>query len=279
MRPTPSVNVHAVLENDSFVSYVSSVDSNVNVSSQDDEFISSSRQSAIEQSMSLQQSLNISFANNEQEEISQMDLGFTCKGFRIGHINTQGLGNKLDQVKLLLSQNQIQILCLSETKLKDVHPDSFFEINGYQKPFHKDRKHNAGDGILVYVKNGVSCKRRPDLENEQLECIWIEIKPVKSKAFLVGHTYRPPNSGIIWNEIFENCLENVLREEKEMYLLGDINRDLLNSQINKAWSDYIEPFGLTQLVSEATRVTPESSTLIDHIYSNCPENCYFLQRL
>ena len=52
---------------DTFVSYVSSVDSNVNVSSQDDEFISSSRQSAIEQSMSLQQSLNISFANNEQE--------------------------------------------------------------------------------------------------------------------------------------------------------------------------------------------------------------------
>lgn len=201
-----------------------------------------------------------------------MDLGFTCQGFRIGHINIQGLGNKLDQVKLLLSQNQIQILCLSETKLKDVHPDPFFEINGYQKPFCKDRKHNAGGGILVYVKNEVSCKRRPDLENEQLECIWIEIKPVKSKAFLVGHIYRPPNSGIIWNEIFENCIENVLREEKEMYLLGDINRDLLNSQINKAWSDYIEPFGLTHLVSEATRITPESSTLIDHIYSNCPEN-------
>ena len=55
-----------------------------------------------------------------------MDLGFTCQGFRIGHINIQGLGNKLDQVKLLLSQNQIQILGLSETKLKDVYPDPFF---------------------------------------------------------------------------------------------------------------------------------------------------------
>ena len=40
----------------------------------------------------------------------------------------------------------------------------------------------------------------------------------------------------------------------------------------KSWSDYIEPFGLTQLVSEATRVTSVSKTLIDHIYSNCPEN-------
>ena len=98
------------------------------------------------------------------------------------------------------------------------------------------------------------------------------MKPKKSKSFLVGQVYRPPSSGIVWNEIFEDCLENVLKEEKEIYLLGDINRDLLNSQINKAWSDYIDPFGLTQLVTEATRVIPQSSTLIDHIYSNCPEN-------
>lgn len=57
-----------------------------------------------------------------------------------------------------------------------------------------------------------------------------------------------------------------------MYILGDINRDLLNNQINKVWTDYIEPFGLTQLISEATRITPDSKTLIDHLYSNCPEN-------
>ena len=34
----------------------------------------------------------------------------------------------------------------------------------------------------------------------------------------------------------------------------------------------MEPFGLTQLLSEATRVTNDTRTLIDHIYSNCPEN-------
>ena len=89
---------------------------------------------------------------------------------------------------------------------------------------------------------------------------------------MVGQIYRPPSSGITWNEFFEEGIGNVLKEEKEMYLHGDINRDLLNCQINKSWSEYIEPFGLTQLVSEATRVTSVSKTLIDHIYSNCPEN-------
>ena len=105
-----------------------------------------------------------------------------------------------------------------------------------------------------------------------LECIWLEVKPINSKSYLVGHIYRPPNSSVQWNEFFEDCIEKVLQEEKEIYLLGDINRDLLNDQIHRAWGDYMEPFGLTQLVSEATRVTPDSRTLIDHIYCNYPEN-------
>ena len=80
---------------------------------------------------------------------------------------------------------------------------------------------------------------------------------------------------VIMHHQLEDCIEKVLREEKEIYLMGGINRDLLNSQIKKVWTDYMEPFGLTQLVSEATRVTNDSRTLIDHIYSNCPEKCQF----
>ena len=203
-----------------------------------------------------------------------LDLGLTCKGFRMGHINVQGVSNKIDQVRLLLEsdKNLIHVLGLSETKLNGNHPESVFEINGYQTPYRRDRKTNSGGGLLVYIKNGVSASRRSDLEHENLECIWTEVKPVKSKSFLVGNIYRPPNSSIQWNAIFEDCMETVLREEKEIYIMGDINRDLLNNQIKTAWTDYMEPFGLTQLVSEATRVTHDSRTLIDHIYSNCPEN-------
>ena len=81
----------------------------------------------------------------------------------------------------------------------------------YQKPFRRDRKSNMGGGLLVYVKNGVCCRRRSDLENKNLECIWAETRPVKSKPFLVANIYRPPNSSIQWNEFFENCLEKVLK--------------------------------------------------------------------
>ena len=85
----------------------------------------------------------------------------------MGHLNIQGLRNKIDQVRLLLesAHNQIHIMGFSETKLNDIHPDSAFEIQGYQKPFRRDRKSNMGSGLLVYVKDGVCCRRRSDLEN------------------------------------------------------------------------------------------------------------------
>ena len=81
-----------------------------------------------------------------------LDLGLKCKGFRMGHINIQGISNKIDQVRMLLEsdKNQIHVLGLSETKLNDIHPDSAFQVNGFQKPFRWDREANSGGGILVY---------------------------------------------------------------------------------------------------------------------------------
>ena len=64
----------------------------------------------------------------------------------MGHMNIQGLSNKMDLVRLLLEsdKNNIHVLGLSETKLNDTHPDTFFEVNGFQKPFRKDRLANSG---------------------------------------------------------------------------------------------------------------------------------------
>ena len=226
------------------------------------------------ESLSVEVSQHDSISSHQSLSSNVFNIGFKDKGFCIGHLNVQGLSNKVDQLKLLLQseKNLIHVFGISETKLNEVHPDTSFEISGYQKPFRRDRKENSGGGLLVYVKEGVCCSRRVDLEHERLECIWVEVKPINSKPFFVGHIYRPPNSTIQWNEFFEDCIEKVLQEEKELYILGDINRDLLKEQIQIAWNDYIEPFGLTQFISEPTRVTSESRTLLDHIYSNCPEN-------
>ena len=205
---------------------------------------------------------------------SSLDLQLSRKGFKIVNLNVQGLQNKFDQIDLMLnnSNNDIQILVLSETKLKSCHLDNYFNIGNYQF-FRKDRiisneRSEEGGGIMVYVKDGVKAERCYDIERDEIECLLLEVFPKNSKRYLVGMLYRHPNETIRWNENFEIFLDKVLETQKEFYLLGDFNRDLLNEQISKPWLECLEPFGLIQK-SQATRKTSFSETLI---YCNIEAN-------
>ena len=130
---------------------------------------------------------------------SMLNLGLGKKGFKMGHLNVQGIQNKIEQIDLLLnsSGNDIHLFGLSESKLNDSHTSNFFNIKNFQL-FRKDRVISAvrpeqGGGIIVYVKDGIKCERRLDLECENIECIWLEIFPKNSKSFLIGSMYRHPN--------------------------------------------------------------------------------------
>ena len=183
--------------------------------------------------------------------------------------------NKFSELKVLLilpENNNLHILGLSETKLKSHKTTDIFKINGFQTPFRKDNDSNGGGGLLVYVKNGINAKRREDLETQHISCLWLEISPAKSKPFLVGSMYRPPDSRVEFNDRFEEFIDSLLNEDKEFILLGDFNKDLLNIDTEREWGNFTTSLGLTQLVNEPTRVTNTSQTLIDHIYTNTEEN-------
>lgn len=209
---------------------------------------------------------------------NMLNLGLSKKGLKMGHLNIQGLQNKIEQIDLLLnsSENDIHLLGISETKLNEQHSNHYFELNNYQL-FRRDRivspdRPQQGGGILVYVKEEIKCERRLDLECDRIECVWIEIFPSNSKSFLAGILYRHPNETVNWNEVFDETLDKVLECEKEIYLLGDFNRDLLQENTKKAWLEYMESFGLKQVIESPTRVTNSSQTLIDHIYCNTLSN-------
>ena len=78
-------------------------------------------------------------------------------------------------------------------------------------------------------------------------------------------------------EHLERLIKQIDDENKEMYILGDLNCNLLgektlfNIPTNKLYSIY-ELYQLSQLIKEPTRVTMRSSSLIDHVVTNTPEN-------
>ena len=71
-----------------------------------------------------------------------------------------------------------------------------------------------------------------------------------------------------------NLLDSVLSlisvEGKELSLLGDINCNYLGKKNNTEVKSIFTLYGLKQLITVATRITKESSTLIDVILTNKP---------
>ena len=69
----------------------------------------------------------------------------------------------------------------------------------------------------------------------------------------------------------DKLLENISKEQKSIFLLGDFNVNLLNynehNQTNK-FIDYCPSNSFVPLILQPTRITSHSNTLIDNIFSN-----------
>lgn len=85
--------------------------------------------------------------------------------------------------------------------------------------------------------------------------------------------YRPPVDSLKPQFIrsFESLLFQIERDNVESIILGDFNIDLnISDKITSSLSSLTSSFGYKQLITEATRVTLTTSTLIDHIFTSFP---------
>ena len=75
--------------------------------------------------------------------------------------------------------------------------------------------------------------------------------------------YRPPDSRIEYSYRFEEFIENAAEEGKEIILLGDFNKNLLEDNLEREWKNLSLSLGLTQLISQPTRITSSSRTFLN----------------
>ena len=108
--------------------------------------------------------------------------------------------------------------------------------------------------MCFFVKNSINCSTRHDLNVDDLE------NPIDSLT------------GIF--ESFEILLRQLDSLNIEYHLLGDINCNLAVSRYDNDTRKLVsitDVYGLHQLINEPTRITETSQTLIDLIYTNCPD--------
>ena len=195
------------------------------------------------------------------------------RGFKLASLNIFKLTTHMDKLRILLANNDIDIISINETKLDEVISDNEVSIPGYDI-IRRDRLSNGGGGICFYVRSSIEYSLRNDLSEETLENLCLEIRKPKSKPFVVVTWYRPPDSPIGIFSHFENLVGKLDSENIEYYLMGDINCDMIatrydnNTQKLKSIADV---YGLQQLITEPTRITQTSATCIDLIYTNCAD--------
>ena len=115
---------------------------------------------------------------------------------KILHQNVRGLfANHVYICELIQSFKGIDILTLSETHIESNDTDAWtmLKILGYIF-ISKPRPTGKGGGVAAYISESLFCQRRHDLENDILECLWIEVKPPKTMDFLLAITYCPPDT-------------------------------------------------------------------------------------
>ena len=134
----------------------------------------------------------------------------------------------------------------------------------------RDRITNGGGGVCFYVKNSINFTIRNDLNIDTLENLCLEIQKPRSKPFVVATWYRPPDSPIGIFSPFETLIGKLDSENIEYYLMGDLNCDMIATRYNNNTCKLMsitDIYGLQQLITEPTRITPTSATLIDVIYT------------
>ncbi len=167
--------------------------------------------------------------------ISSHDTPDLSKNISFVHYNVQSIAQKLDVLYAELCD--FDIMAFSETWLNPsvTQPDLLF--HSFQPP-------------------------------ERTECIWIELV-LSTKHILFGLFYRPPNTDSMQHSrIVDSIHLAVDTGITNIVITGDFNINMANAALSRKINSLCQLFSFTQLITEHTHFTENSSSLIDIILSS-----------
>ena len=74
-----------------------------------------------------------------------------------------------------------------------------------------------------------------------------------------------------FNFVINQLLDQIIKEQKQIFLTGDFNIDLLNYNENQLTNEFLDSLAsncIIPYILQPTRLTSHSKTLIDNIFSN-----------
>ena len=192
---------------------------------------------------------------------------------KICHINVQSMKRNLEKPKQIQLQygDLYDIITVSETWLSHDIPSTRYKLDGFYPIYRNDRRGDMfGGGVAAWVSQKLVAKRRLDLENPNIEALWLQIRS-KNNKFLLCTVYRPPNVGIQFWDDLQTMIDNVksTHVHSSIIIAGDLNADFASRDGDKL-KQFIDTNNFVSHINEPTRITPTSQRCLDRILSNIP---------
>ena len=197
------------------------------------------------------------------------------RDLKVAHLNIRSIYNKIDSLKLLLNEKPFDIFTISETWLNSDITDGEISIPAYTFS-RNDRNGRSGGGTLAFVRDGIPYKIRTDLlsSNANIESTVIAITRPKCKSLFIFTIYKAPDQLLeSLTEELDTALSSISLEA-EVILLGDFNVNFLATKndafraLKRKLLSLTSMYNLEQLIDKPTRITENSSTLIDLLFAN-----------
>lgn len=221
------------------------------------------------------------FNNLTNEYISLSDLSTNYSNVKYDlcclHLNIQSLNSKLIEFNNLINEincsGKVELDVIALTEIWSTNLMFFHNIlPGYSFIYEPPKDSHVG-GVAFFIKDNIVIERLNEsslasADDCQVESLFLKLRK-GSKTFTTGVIYRHPSINI---DEFKNRLENcigTLSSRYPVWLFGDFNINLLNYSTEAKVTRFTDMMLMNYfmpLILLPTRITPTSTSLIDHIY-------------
>ena len=174
----------------------------------------------------------------------------------------------------------VSVITLQETWADNEIEMNYFNLPNYTMVYDNSRLSKHG-GLITYIHDSFSFERLSDVVYNQNSTVYesmflkIHNKTSEFTKYIIGNIYRRPSSILAeldqFIEEFTLVAHNLQEKPSKSYLCGDYNINFLKIDSSQHYSRFFEnmtTLGFFPQITRPTRLSGDSNTLIDNIFTN-----------
>ena len=128
----------------------------------------------------------------------------------MAHFSCRSIMTHMDELRLTFLDIYPLLIGITETWLDNSIADSEIEIPGFSVQRLDRKSSRRGGGVAVYLAGDVKYGRRNDLEEDDFEALWIQVR-LQNINYLIGCVYRAPSDSLRCLIILTMCCDTQQR--------------------------------------------------------------------